>query len=130
MPNLYDNQKYMLSIHLKDLAFNAHHGVYDAEKILGNTFIVNLHVHYMSEEHVIMHLQQAVNYEALFTMVHKRMQKPTPLLETIAMELGNSVMEAFQQVHAVFVSVEKTNPPIPSLQGSVIVSYQVARGEE
>ena len=121
---------FMLSIHLKDLLFTAHHGVYEEEKTLGNKFIVNLHLHYVSEHHVITELKQAVNYENVFALVLKRMKQPTPLLETIAMELCNSIMETFEVVHAVFVSVEKTNPPIPSLQGSVIVSYQLARGEE
>ena len=117
----------MLSIHLKDLVFHAHHGFYEQEKILGNTFIVNLHLHYLPEENVIHHLHQAVNYENVFALVHKRMMQPTPLLETIAMELCNSVMESFDKVHAVFVSIEKTNPPIPSLQGNVVVSYQLSR---
>ena len=120
----------MLSIHLRDLAFHAHHGFYEQEKILGNTFIVNLHLHYLPEERVIHHLHQAINYETVFSLVNTRMKQPTALLETIAMELCNSVMESFAKVHAVFVSIEKTNPPIASLQGNVIVSYQLAREGE
>jgi len=120
----------MLSIHLKDLLFHAHHGYYEEEKLLGNNFIVNLHLHYMAEENVIHHLHQAVNYENVFAIIHKRMLHPTMLLETVAMELCNSVMDTFDKVHAVFVSIEKSNPPIPSLQGSVIVSYQLAREGE
>ena len=119
----------MLSIHLKDLVFNAHHGVYEQEKVLGNKFKVNVHLHYMPAENVINHLAQTVNYETVFAIVNNRMQQPSPLLETIVMELCNTIMESFDKVHAVFVSIEKTNPPILSLQGDVVVSYQLAKGE-
>ena len=117
----------MLSIHLKDLAFRAHHGVYEEESLLGNNFIVNVHVHYLPLEPTVTHLHQVVNYETIFAMVHKRMMNPTPLLETLAMELCNSIMNSFIIVHGVFVAIEKTNPPIPSLNGSVVVSYQLSK---
>ena len=117
----------MLTIHLKDLSFHAFHGVYSEESILGNHFIVNLHVHYIPQAEIVRELNQAVNYEKLFALVQTRMEQPSPLLETIAMELCHSVLEQFQPVHSVFVSVEKVNPPIPSLQGNVVVAYHLSR---
>jgi dihydroneopterin aldolase len=117
----------MLTIHLKDLAFHAHHGLYAEEKILGNNFVFNLHVHYEPEAEIVRDLDQTVNYEKLFALVQTRMKQPSPLLETIVMELCHSVLEQFHQVHSVFVSVEKVNPPIPSLQGSVVVAYQLSK---
>jgi dihydroneopterin aldolase len=120
----------MLTIHLKDLAVHAHHGMYEEEKILGNHFIVNLHVHYEPLAEIVRDLNQTVNYEKLFALVQTRMKQPTSLLETISMELCHSVLEQFHQVHSVFVSVEKLNPPIPSLQGSVVVAYQLSREPE
>lgn len=119
----------MLSIHLKDLVFSAHHGVYEEERILGNKFVVNVHVHYLPVEEVITQLQEAINYETLFAMVNHRMKQTTPLLETIAMELCNSIIQSFHLVQGVFVSIEKTNPPIEALNGSVVVSYQLSREE-
>lgn len=117
----------MFTIHLKDLSFHAYHGLYNEEKTIGNRFIVNLHVHYMPMAPVITQLSQAVNYESLFAIVHKRMMQPTALLETIAMDLCNTVLQQFGMVHAVFVSIEKTNPPIPSLEGNVVVAYQLSK---
>jgi dihydroneopterin aldolase len=117
----------MITIHLKDLRFHAHHGLYEEEKILGNIFVVNLHVHYIPVLPVLHDLKQVVNYERLFELTKQRMDIATPLLETVAMELCHTVMQHFNQVHAVFVSIEKTNPPIPSLQGSVVVAYQLSK---
>lgn len=117
----------MLSIHLKDLVFFKHHGVYQEEKILGNHFIVNVHVHYLPPAPVVEKLEDAVNYEKIFDLVNARMMKPTPLLETLAMEICTGILDTFEPVEASFVSIEKTNPPIHSLEGSVVVSYQLSR---
>ena len=117
----------MITIHLKDISFRAYHGVYEEETKLGAQFIVNLHVHYMPMQEVVKDLKDAVNYENLFSLLQKRMMQPTPLLETIVMELCQQVLNEFPPVHAVFVSIEKTNPPIASLNGGVVVAYQLAR---
>lgn len=117
----------MLSIHLKDLLFQGFHGLYAEEKLTGNQFLVNLHVHYVPQAGVIKNLGETLNYETLFLLVKKRMQEPAELLETIAMELAEAVLELFKMAEAVFVSIEKIKPPIESMDGSVVVSVQLSR---
>jgi 7,8-dihydroneopterin aldolase/epimerase/oxygenase len=119
----------MLAIHLKDLHFFAHHGVHPEETLLGNSFIVNLHLHYEPLPEVVVNLADTIDYAQVFSMVAERMQRPTPLLETIAMALCYEVMERFEQVQRVFVSIEKSQPPIVGLQGGVVVSFQLVRAE-
>ena len=120
----------MLSIHLKDLAFFSLHGLYKEEKILGNNFVVNVHVHYLPQVELVTRLDEALNYEQLFALVQKRMQQPSALMETIAMEICYSILETFPEVHAIHVSIEKKNPPIETMNGSVVVSFQLAREEK
>ncbi len=117
----------MLSIQLKDLSFHAFHGLYEEEKVLGNAFVVNLHVHYMPKPEVVTQLEETINYEALFALVQRRMTQTTPLLETVVMEMCYAVMEMFKEVQAVFVSLEKKNPPIENFDGGVVVSFQLER---
>jgi dihydroneopterin aldolase len=117
----------MLSIHLKNLSFHAYHGLYEEEKILGNTFIVNVHVNYLPPAKLVTEIEQALNYETLFGLVHRRMMQPSPLLETVVTELCHTIMDTFGEVSAVLVSLEKTNPPIKHLSGSVVVSFQLER---
>lgn len=117
----------MLSIHLKNLSFHAYHGLYEEEKILGNTFVVNVWVNYLPPTQLVTKIEQALNYETLFALVHQRMMEPTELLETIVTELCQTVMETFHEVNTVTVSLEKTNPPIKHFNGSVVVSFQLER---
>jgi dihydroneopterin aldolase len=119
----------VLTIHLKDLAFFSLHGLYREEKILGNNFIVNVHVHYLPQATFISKLEQTVNYEKLFELVQKRMEQPSALMETIAMDICQSILKLFPEVHATFFSIEKKHPPIEAMHGSVVVSYQLAREE-
>src|SRR5690606_2534469 len=100
----------MLSIHLKNLSFHAFHGLYEEEKILGNTFIVNVRVQYLPPVYVVDDIADALNYEALFALVRQRMLVATPLLETIVMELCQTILNQFPQAVSARVSVEKTNP--------------------
>lgn len=118
----------MLTIQLKDLLFRAFHGVYHEERILGGDFVVNVSVDFLPQVTVIGQLQETLNYEILFDKVKKRMEISSPLLETIVMELANEILRDFEGVKRVWVAIEKRNPPIPGLSGSVLVSYTAIAG--
>jgi 7,8-dihydroneopterin aldolase/epimerase/oxygenase len=117
----------MLTIQLKDLVFRSRHGVYPEEKLLGGDFCVNLTVDFDPGTVLVESLDQTLNYERLFEMVKRRMDIPTPLLETICMELAAEILSEFSMVSRVNIVLEKKNPPIPSLLGSVVVSYTAIR---
>lgn len=118
----------MLTIQLKDLLFRSFHGVYNEENILGGDFVVNMTVDFLPKANVIRQLDETLNYESLFERVKEKMDSPTPLLETIAMELAYEILRDFIGVSRVWVAIEKKNPPIPGLSGSVLVSYTAIAG--
>ena len=74
----------MLTVHLANLRFFAHHGAYDGEPETGGGFEVDLHVKYEEKKIKFNDLKNVLNYEALWQIVKKRMAMPTPLLEEIA----------------------------------------------
>jgi 7,8-dihydroneopterin aldolase/epimerase/oxygenase len=117
----------MLTIHLNNVKFFAYHGLYEHEKVNGNEFEVNLVVHYFPQQICIDRIEDTVDYAQLFQLVSNRMAIATPLLETLVMEIANSVIEQFTMVAHVFVSIAKLKPPIPNYQGSVTVSYELSR---
>ncbi len=119
----------MLTIHLHNLLFNAHHGLYAEEQLLGNEFEVYITIQHIPISAQIIALDQTINYAAVYDLVKKRMNTPTPLLETLAQELCQSILENFIQAESVFFSIKKLNPPIPQFQGNVGVSFEMNRNQ-
>jgi dihydroneopterin aldolase len=111
-----------ITIHLKQLQFFAHHGVYDHERLNGNNFLVDVEVRFTRETLPLHSIGQTLNYEQLFQLVANRMKIPTPLLETIVTDLHQSIAGRFPQVKAGKISIEKCRPPVTNWDGSVVVS--------
>jgi dihydroneopterin aldolase len=117
----------MLSIHLHNLRFFAHHGIYEEEKILGNEFELNITVKHSPQRLPVKHLEDTVDYIAVYELVKKRMAIPTPLLETLATEIAQQILLQFVLAEEVFLSIRKLHPPVSQLQGSVGVSFEIKR---
>ena len=115
-------EKNYMRISLNDVHFFGYHGIYEEEKILGNTFIVNLYVDFIPAENIIKNISETVDYVTLFELVKARMAKPTPLLETIVTELAETILKDFTLVHTVFVKITKSQVAIHTLQGNMSVA--------
>lgn len=113
----------MITIHLDKLRFNSFHGIHEEEKILGNEYIVDCKIDYHEYQQVIEHIDDTINYVTVYEIIKKRMAIPTPLLETIAMRIGNEIQETFPEVKCIMVSITKVHPPIEAIQGSAGVKW-------
>ncbi len=111
----------MFTINLHNLLFFAHHGVHEEERIFGNTFIVNVSLSFNQDEKISV-LEQTVNYVSVYNIIKQRMDIPTALLETIAQELLQQIYVFDNRIKSITVSIEKKDPPIANMQGSVGVS--------
>ena len=85
----------MLTVHLHKLLFNGFHGIHDEERILGNEYEVNCDVEFHENVDVIMHIDDTINYVTIDQIIRRRMAIPTPLLETVIMEIGNEIHTPF-----------------------------------
>ena len=112
----------MITIHLHHLKFFSFHGIHEEERILGNEYEVNVDVTF-DEKGPINKIDETINYVKIFELVKQRMNISTALLETVAQDIANQVYSADNRVRSVFVSVEKKNPPISNIEGSVGVTY-------
>jgi dihydroneopterin aldolase len=118
----------MLSVHLNNVIFWAYHGLYKEEKITGNEFEVNLRVDYTPPiPHTFQSINDTINYVALFKLVQHRMEKHTPLLESIAVDIANEIFTHFTMAQKVVISKKKLNSPIADFKGSVSVSFELDR---
>jgi len=113
----------MFTINFHNLIFHAFHGVYKEEAILGNTFEINASLSFDTDQQITS-LEQTINYAAVYEIVKQRMQKTTPLLETLVQDLAEDIRAFDNRINSITISVEKKNPPISNMEGSVSVTYK------
>ena len=113
----------MIIVQLHDLLFNAFHGIHEEEKILGNEYVVNASLEFDEKKDVITHINDTINYTAVYNIIKKRMSIPTPLLETLVMETGNEIHNEFPRLKSISISIKKMHPPIEGMRGSVGVNW-------
>jgi len=119
----------MLKIELSKLQFHGYHGVHEDEGKAGGDFEVNLVVYFKPVVLPVRHLNETIDYTQLYAVVKHRMERRTRLLETLATEIADEILNSFPSVQEVEVSIKKLNPPIPFFNGSVVASYSVKRTE-
>jgi dihydroneopterin aldolase len=75
----------------------------------------------------VKHLSDSIDYVSVYELVKKRMDKPTPLLETVVTEIAQSILAEFQLASKIFISIDKLCPPIHNFEGKVGVSFTLER---
>ena len=111
------------TIHLNNLTFFAFLGLYEEEKILGNNFGVDVSLSFTEDEKITA-VEQTTNYVGVYNIIKQRMAIPTALLETLAQDLALKIYEYDNRIKSITVNVEKKNPPISNMPGSVCVSFK------
>lgn len=110
-------------IHLHQLVFHAHHGVYRQEAITGGPFEMDVDVHFQPPS-TILALEDTINYAGLYQLIKQRMEEPTALLETIVQDLAELIKASDQRIEEVVITLRKINPPIAGFDGIVGVTYR------
>ncbi len=113
----------MFTISLHNLSFFSFHGMHEEERILGNNYLVNIELTVDADEN-IKNIEQTVNYATVYQLIKQRMLIPTPLLETLAQDLAQQIHTMDDRIRSISVTVEKKDPPIANMQGSVSVNYK------
>jgi 7,8-dihydroneopterin aldolase/epimerase/oxygenase len=113
----------MISVKLEDVRFYAYHGVHQEERKAGNTFSVDVELLYDEQGTTITSLEQTVNYGTIYEIIKRRMVTPTPLLETLAQEIGEEALSRFSKAEFIKITIRKQNAPIIGIDGIVSVSW-------
>lgn len=116
-------------IELSGLECFGHHGVFDFEKQEGQPFIVdvtcwmNFAAAGASDD-----LSDTVDYGVLAELVAAVVEGPArDLIETVATEAAEKIMDTFGALHAVEVTIHKPKAPIPRTFGDVAVVARRSR---
>jgi 7,8-dihydroneopterin aldolase/epimerase/oxygenase len=110
-------------IYLSNLSFYCYHGLYEEEKIVGGEYVVDVEMSIAPPAQTIQSISETVNYVAAYERVKNRMMQPTPLLETIVMELCDQLLDLSSLIRSVSVSIKKLALPIEGFQGHTAVKW-------
>lgn len=94
---------------LTGLEFYAYHGLYAEEQVLGGNFKVDMKVT-MEISKPFESLEDAVNYEILFTTATEEMALRQDLIETVAQRILVRLQEHFGKPSFIEVTIYKPNP--------------------
>ena len=115
-------------IRLANIKVYAYHGCLFEEGQIGSEYLVNLEVTAdLSKPSISDHLKDTVDYVGLNKIVKEEMAIRSKLLEHVAKRIIDRVLETFNQVNLVDVSVSKINPPLGGNVAEVVVSIQTKR---
>lgn len=100
-------------IEIEGMHFYAYHGHFEAEQIVGNDFIVNLKMRTdCSKAADSDNLDDALNYQAVYTLIKKEMSIKSRLLENVAKRILDALFAEFPDLQNASVKVSKMNPPM------------------
>ncbi len=118
----------MGSIALEGMRFFAYHGVYEAERILGTEFVVDVYVQtdQTLEAGSSDDPAQALNYETIYLICKLEMSDPRQLIESVALGIMDRMKTQFDRMQALKVRIRKLNPPL----GGVVSASVVEEEEE
>lgn len=98
---------------LENMEFYAFHGHYDEERTIGGRFTVDLIIDTnMSQAAESDLLGDTVDYSRVYALVRAEMDKPSRLLEHLAMRIIKAVYTVSDRITLVKVTVSKLNPAV------------------
>lgn len=113
----------VVTIELQNMEFRAYHGCYDTEKLVGNTFRVELSVDAeVGDAPLHDRVDESLNYLEVYALVEREMIKVSNIVENVAMRIADSLYEEFPQIRGVRVKVCKLAPPLGGKVGAVCVT--------
>ncbi len=115
------------TISLENISFFGYHGLYDFEKKNGNDFLVNITIKYKVSTFKIVSITDILDYSKVYEVISSAMQVPTELLENLCTDITNQLMQTFECVQKVDISISKLNPPIGGKCEKSTVSYSEKR---
>ena len=106
-----------ITIALEGVKFHAFHGVFEQERKVGAEFEVNLEVSMRSDR-----LVGTVSYADLYAVCRSEMEKPSALIEHVALRIADSVRALSADIIHGRIRLRKLHPPIAAFDGSASVT--------
>ncbi len=106
----------MGKIALEELDFFAKHGVLKEEQIIGNRYRIDVEVEAdLETASKSDNVEDTIDYGHLYRIIEREVNTPAKLLEHLAGNILNGILEEIPKVDNAKVIVHKYNPPIGAI---------------
>lgn len=100
-------------VELEGMHFYAYHGHFEAERIVGNEFLVDVSLETDCLKAAASdNLEDALNYQAVYDIVKQVMYEKSHLLEHVAGRILDTLFTEFSSIQKAKVKISKLNPPM------------------
>lgn len=110
-------------IRLEDLRFFAKIGVSEQERLVGNSFRVNVSLQIPCDRFVPEDIDSTISYADVYEMIRNIMSEEALLLETVAEKIAGTLRAKWPEIESLGVKISKLSPPIAGINGSCSVEY-------
>lgn len=98
---------------LENVEIYAHHGVFEQETKVGNTFLINIKLKIdLTKPSLSDDLNDTISYAAVYDIMKREMDTPSKLLEHAGGRILRSLKSSFSQIEEIELRISKRNPPI------------------
>lgn len=113
----------MVTIRLDDMVFCSPRGWYPQERLKGNRFGVDLHIDWEPAPGSDP-AQDWIDYEGLYELVSREMDRNWNLLEEAAQSILDRVHELHPRCRRIRVQIRKQHPPLLGQTGSAAIGLE------
>ncbi|MCM1077717.1 MAG: dihydroneopterin aldolase [Bacteroides sp.] len=102
------------TIEINGLRLFARHGVFDEERINGNTFELTVHLQYpIGQAMMTDDVNDTLNYADAIEVIRREMETPSKLLEHVVKRIHDALVSKYPAIESGMIELTKLNPPIP-----------------
>ncbi|HEY4327662.1 MAG TPA: dihydroneopterin aldolase [Mucilaginibacter sp.] len=103
----------MITISIHGAEFFAYHGFYAEEQKIGNRFLVDVEVSFLSSTNLKDDkLNNTIDYEQLYQMIEGQMKQTRKLIETVAQAIVDQIKDTYPVIEKIQISIKKLTPPL------------------
>ena len=100
-------------IEIEGMRFYAFHGHFETERITGNEFLADVSIETdCSKAAGSDNLDDALNYQKVYEIIHQEMKTSSRLLEHLANRIIDKLYSEFPGITRCRIKVSKLNPPM------------------
>jgi len=118
-------------IFVEGIKIYAHHGCFKEEALIGTNFLVDVELDAdLSLPGNSDNINDAVNYQAVFSIVKEQMAIRSNLLEHVGKRIIEAIFNQFVEVEQIKLKVAKLNVPLGGQIDNTAIEFNCKRGEE